>query len=132
MIRIDPGVHLDTVSSIIQSKYLAVLIFFFALGLSISWMTKIFHFFIGVSVYVFPWYLLFTLIINRKRGWAFGLIIWMGISFLPMFLNVQVELVQYVFSYLPFLFLVLFCMILNFKLKDWGYQPVSGDFPLWY
>lgn len=132
MIRIDPEVHLDTVSNIIQSKYLAVLIFFFALGMGISWMRMIFNFLLVLLVYLFPLYLLFTLLINRKKRWAVGFIFWMGLVFVPMHLNIPAELVQFVFGYLPFLFLVLFCCMLNFKLRDWGYGRKSGDFPLWY
>lgn len=132
MIRINPGLHLDIVSIIIQSKYLGILIFAFALGTGVPSMAVIFNFLLTLIVYLFPWYLLFTLLINQKTGWAVGLVIWMGLSFIPMYLDVQTELVQFVFGYLPFLFLVIFCCVLNFKLRDWGYRQQSGDFPLWY
>lgn len=133
MIKIDPATHLDIVSGIIQSKYLAIFIFALALGMgAIPVLATIFNFLITLFLYLFPFYLFFTLIINSKIKWAVGLVIWMVLSFIPMQLGVEINYIQLLLEYLPLLFLIIFCMFLNFQLKHWGYKQDSGQFPLWY
>lgn len=133
MIKIDPVTHLNAVTAIIQSKALAILIFVLALGMyAFPILHTIFDLLLAVFVYLFPFYLLFTLMINSKIKWAIGLVIWMGLSFLPMQFGTDAEHVQYFFEYLPVLFLVIFCFILNLQLKEWGYKQSSDQFPLWF
>lgn len=133
MIKIDPATHLDVVSGIIQNKYLAIFIFALALGMrAIPLLATIFNYLITLFLYVFPFYLFFTLIINSKTKWAVGLVIWMVLSFIPMLVGVEINYIQTFLEYLPLLFLIIFCMLLNFELKHWGYKQNSGEFPLWF
>ncbi len=133
MIKIDPATHLDVVSGIIQSKYLAIFIFALALGMgAIPVLATIFDFVISLFLYVFPFYLFFTLIINGKTKWAVGLVIWMVLSFIPMQVGTEINYLQAFLEYLPLLFLIIYCIFLNYQLKHWGYKQNSGQFPLWF
>lgn len=67
MIRIDPAKHLDITSGIIQNKYLAVVALFLAMGWGrIPVMTTLLDLMLAIMLSVFPFYLLFTLLVNDK------------------------------------------------------------------
>jgi hypothetical protein len=132
MIRIDPAFHLDIVSEIIQNKYITVFVFVMILGQIFPFFQIILSLLIKLFIWVFPVYLMFTLFINDKKGWALGLLIWMGISVVPMQIGTEISHLEYLFSILPVLFLVIYCYILNYKLRDWGYSADSGSSPLWF
>lgn len=132
MIRIDPVTHLDRVSSIIQNEYVAVGFILFAFSarvLSIGWVATLF---LEYFVYIFPVYLIFTLFINNKTGWAVGLIVWMGLGYVPMHLDTGISHLQPLFGFFPLLFLVLFCGVLNIKLRDWGYKKRAQRSRFWF
>jgi len=123
MIRVDPDKHLQNISFIIQTRYLTYLVFALALGVFyIPILTSLFYFVIGLFVFVFPFYLLFALIINQKNRWAAGLVICMVCSFLPSLLNVEIIYLSFLFSYLPVLTIIIYCIMLNSRLKEWGYE----------
>lgn len=132
MIRIDPGRHFEIISYILQSNFLVLLIFVLSLGMLIPPLDSLFYIVITLFLYVFPFYLLFTLIINQKNGWAVGLVIWMGISLLPMLFEFETGYIQGIIEYLPLLFLVIYCVVLNIKLREWGFRQESSWFELWY
>lgn len=132
MIRIDAGRHLEIVSYILQSDFLVLLVFALSLGMFLPPLASLYDIVITLFVCVFPFYLLFTLIINHKNGWAAGLLLWMGISLLPMLYEFEPEYVQGIFKMLPLLFLVIYCVVLNIKLREWGYRQESGWFKMWY
>lgn len=132
MIRIDPGRHFEIISYILQSNFLVLLFFALSLGILIPPLASLFYIVITLFLYVFPFYLLFTLIINQKKSWAIGLVIWMGISLLPMLLEFEIGYIQEIFKYLPLLFLVIYCVLLNIKLREWGYRQESSWFEFWY
>ena len=132
MIRIDPAFHLDIVSEIIQNKNISIFVFVLILGQIFPLFQMILSLLIKLFIWVFPAYLLFTLFINEKKGWALSLLIWMGISFVPMQIGTEISSLEYLFSVLPLLFLVIYCYALNYKLRDWGYSADSGSSPLWF
>jgi len=132
MIRIDPAFHLSIVSNIIQNKYMAVFIFALVLGQIFPLFQMLLSLLLKLFIWVLPFYLMFTLFINDKKGWALGLLIWMVISIIPMQIGSDITAIAYVFSVLPLIFLLLFCFALNYKLRDWGYSSDSSGSPLWF
>jgi hypothetical protein len=131
MIRVDPAFHMEVVVNIIQNRYLAVFVFVLALGMYLPVLGTLFDIVISIFVYMFPFYLFFTLLINHKKRWVAGLVIWMGLSFIPLLLDTGISNLQGLLGLLPVLFLVLFCVVLNIRLKEWGYRS-EGEFPLWF
>ncbi|MEX1270031.1 MAG: hypothetical protein WEA56_13550 [Balneolaceae bacterium] len=129
MIRIDPARHMEILVGIIQTKYLVVV---FLIGYLIPFLAVIFYFLIPLFLYVFPFYMMFTLFINEKTGWAGGLVLWMGLSFIPMLSGSEYDHLRYLYGQLPLLFLVVYCVVLNIKLRDWGFRETGSDFPLWF
>lgn len=130
MIKIDPVTHLDIVVSIIRNKYLAILALLAALGISMFGI--ILSLLLPLILYLFPLYLFFTLFINNKVKWAFALLTGMMLSFISLHLNTGMKYIQSLFEYLPLLFLVIYCFILNLKLKEWGYRQEKEKSPLWF
>lgn len=132
MIKIDPAKHLDITAGIIQNKYLAVIVLILALGINIPLVGGLLSLIIPLFLYVFPFYLCFTLFINNKMKWSIALIIGMVISFILAQLNFKNEYMTAFLGYLPLLFLVIYCVILNLKLREWGYRQEPSKSPLWF
>ncbi|HEX6981768.1 MAG TPA: hypothetical protein VF181_03310 [Balneolaceae bacterium] len=132
MIKIDPARHLDITAGIIQNKYLGIIVLVLALGIKIPLLGSVLSLLIPLFLYVFPFYLFFTLIINSKMKWAVVLLIGMVFCFLIAGLNFTSEYLQSLLGYLPLLFLVIYCFILNLELKEWGYRQEKEKSPLWF
>lgn len=130
MIRIDPARHLEIVVGIIQNKYLSVFVILSALGISMFGMLM--ALLLPLILYVFPLYLLFTLIINSKIKWAAALVTGMSLSFILAQIDINPEYLQSFLGYLPLLFLVIYCFLFNLKLNEWGYRQDRKKSPLWF
>lgn len=66
----------------------------------------------------FSFYMLLVLYLHRKRGWIYGFLIVMGISFIPLFLSND-NLLLLALKFTPLLTFVLYTMALRLKVGEW-------------
>lgn len=66
----------------------------------------------------FSLYMLLVLYLHRKRGWIYGFLIIMAISFVPFFLSND-DLLLIALKFTPLLTFVLYTMALRLKVGEW-------------
>ena len=67
----------------------------------------------------FSLYMLFVLYLHNKRGWIYGFLIIMGISFIPIVFFSNENLLLIALKFTPLLTFVLYTMALRMKVGEW-------------
>lgn len=67
----------------------------------------------------FSMYMVYVLYLYDKKGWIYGFLIMMGISFLPLLLVSNEGLLFTFLKFTPLLSFVLYNMALKFKVGEW-------------
>lgn len=112
--------NLSDLDRVLGNKSLAGIV----VGISILMIfnTNMIHILIRIiqaAVILFTPYMLYVLYINEKKGWIFGFLIWMGISFLPLLFLTAESLIAIVLYYTPLFFYFLYCWVLKMKVGEW-------------
>lgn len=67
----------------------------------------------------FSIYMMFVLYLYDKKGWIYGFLIVMGVSFLPLIILSNEPLILIFLKFAPLLTFVLYNMALKFKVGEW-------------
>lgn len=67
----------------------------------------------------FSIYMMYVLYLYDKRGWIYGFLILMGVSFLPLLFLSNEPLILIFLKFTPLLAFVLYNMALKFKVGEW-------------
>lgn len=73
-----------------------------------------------VACFLFVPYMLYVLYLYEKKSWIIGFVIWMFAAYIPsIFFTVESSAPGFLLSYLPLLFFLLYCWLLNQKTGEW-------------